>query len=185
MNVDDTAGQARKGLLDSVKGKAKEVAGAVIGNDSLTTEGQLQQRQAQDRQEANTTNAVADAQAQQAAEELTATRQDGAQARAEVAQEAAATKETLARQQDAQHQVAEQAQQREATVGNAEAKAEADTEVRRAASAAQADTASAAQEAAQATAAHDRSVREADDAEAEAARARATATKLSGDAEPS
>ena len=182
MNAKDNAGQARKGLLDSVKGKAKEVAGAVTGNDSLTSEGQLQQRQAQDRQEANTTSAVADAQAEQAAEELTEARQDGARQRADVAKEAAAAKEAVARQQDVHHELAEQAKQREVTAGQAKAEAEADAEVRRAASAGQADTASAAHEAAQATAAHDRSVREADEADVEAARARAKAKKLSGDA---
>ena len=34
--------EARKGLIDSVKGKAKEIAGAMTGNDSLTAEGQLE-----------------------------------------------------------------------------------------------------------------------------------------------
>jgi uncharacterized protein YjbJ (UPF0337 family) len=41
--------EARKGLIDSVKGKAKEIAGAVTGNDSLTAEGQLEQTQAKER----------------------------------------------------------------------------------------------------------------------------------------
>ena len=53
-------------LIDSVKGKAKEVFGAVIGNDSLTAEGQLEQTQAQERKEANSVEAVADAEAAQA-----------------------------------------------------------------------------------------------------------------------
>ncbi len=35
MTQDNTADQARKGLVDSVKGKAKEIAGAITGNDSL------------------------------------------------------------------------------------------------------------------------------------------------------
>ncbi|KWX67724.1 iron-containing alcohol dehydrogenase [Mycobacterium sp. NAZ190054] len=43
---DDKAAQTRKSFVDSVKGKAKEVAGAVTGNDSLTAEGQLDQAQA-------------------------------------------------------------------------------------------------------------------------------------------
>ena len=43
------ADEARKGLIDSVKGKVKEVAGAVTGNDSLTAEGQLEQTQAKER----------------------------------------------------------------------------------------------------------------------------------------
>ncbi len=39
----ETAGKARSGIGDSVVGKAKEVASAVTGNDSLSAEGQLQQ----------------------------------------------------------------------------------------------------------------------------------------------
>ena len=35
------AGEARKGLIDSVKGRAKEIVGALTGKDSLTVEGQL------------------------------------------------------------------------------------------------------------------------------------------------
>ena len=66
MTEHDKADQARKGLIDSIKGKAKEVAGAVLGNDSLTAEGQLEQAQAQERKEANSVEAVADAEAAQA-----------------------------------------------------------------------------------------------------------------------
>ena len=66
MTEHDRADQARKGLIDSIKGKAKEVAGAVLGNDSLTAEGQLEQTQAQERKEANSVEAVADAEAAQA-----------------------------------------------------------------------------------------------------------------------
>ena len=40
-NDKDNAGEARKGLLGSITGKAKEAAWAVTGNDSLTAEGQL------------------------------------------------------------------------------------------------------------------------------------------------
>ena len=39
----DRSAEAREGLLDSVAGKAKEVAGAVTGKDDLVQEGQLQQ----------------------------------------------------------------------------------------------------------------------------------------------
>ena len=65
MTEHNKADQARKGLIDSVKGKAKEIAGAVTGNDSLTAEGQLEQTQAQQRKEANSVEAVADAEAAQ------------------------------------------------------------------------------------------------------------------------
>ena len=59
MTEHNKADQARKGLIDSFKGKAKEIAGAVTGNDSLTAEGQLEQTQAQQRKEANSVEAVA------------------------------------------------------------------------------------------------------------------------------
>ncbi|MDT5402140.1 MAG: hypothetical protein QOK33_5371, partial [Mycobacterium sp.] len=66
MTEHDKSDQARKGLIDSVKGKAKEIAGAIIGNDSLTAEGQLEQTQAQERKEANSVEAIADAEAEAA-----------------------------------------------------------------------------------------------------------------------
>jgi len=66
MSEHEKAEQARKGLIDSIKGKAKEIIGAVTGNDSLTAEGQLEQTQAQQRKEANSVEAVADAEAAQA-----------------------------------------------------------------------------------------------------------------------
>ena len=40
----DKSGQAREALIDSVKGKAKEIAGAVTGNDSLTAEASFSRR---------------------------------------------------------------------------------------------------------------------------------------------
>lgn len=50
--TDDNAAQTRKSFMDSVKGKAKEVAGAVTGNDSLTAQGQLEQTEAKERRQA-------------------------------------------------------------------------------------------------------------------------------------
>src|SRR6478752_6425403 len=84
MSEQDKAGQARKGLIDSVKGKAKEVVGAVTRNDSLTAEGQLEQVQARERMDANSVEAVADAEAEQARTEATQARVEGAQERAAV-----------------------------------------------------------------------------------------------------
>jgi uncharacterized protein YjbJ (UPF0337 family) len=43
------AADARKGLIASVKGRVKEVAGAFFKNDSLAAEGQLQGRGGQKR----------------------------------------------------------------------------------------------------------------------------------------
>jgi uncharacterized protein YjbJ (UPF0337 family) len=66
MTEGDKSGEARQALVDSVKGKAKEVVGAVTGNDSLTAEGQLDQTDAKERREAARTEAEADAEAAQA-----------------------------------------------------------------------------------------------------------------------
>ena len=61
MSQDDKAAQTRKSIVESVKGKAKELAGAVTGNDSLTAEGQLEQAEAKERREASRMEAVAEA----------------------------------------------------------------------------------------------------------------------------
>jgi uncharacterized protein YjbJ (UPF0337 family) len=66
----DKAADARKGLFDTMAGKAKEVAGALSGDDDLATEGQLQQAGAQARKDANSREAVANASAGQALDEL-------------------------------------------------------------------------------------------------------------------
>src|SRR3954467_13868604 len=75
----DKAGEAREGLLDSVAGKAKEVAGAVSGKDDLVEEGQLQQAEARKRKEAVAEEAVADAKRQEATEELRDANREAAQ----------------------------------------------------------------------------------------------------------
>ena len=93
MTEHSKADEARKGLIDSVKGRAKEIVGAVTGNDSLTAEGQLEQTQAKERKEANSVDAVADAEAAQAHAELTEARVEGAQERIEVNAQTAAVSE--------------------------------------------------------------------------------------------
>src|SRR6478735_7800554 len=98
MTEHNKADEARKGLIDSVKGKAKEVAGAVTGNDSLTAEGQLEQAQARDRKVANEIEAVADAQAQGAGTQMKAATQV-ADAERTAVNRAAATAEGVARGQ--------------------------------------------------------------------------------------
>lgn len=78
----DKSTEAREGLASSVKGKAKEVTGAVTGNDSLTAEGQLQQAEADARREASARDAVAQAgqeeARQRAADRLSAAREEAA-----------------------------------------------------------------------------------------------------------
>ena len=95
MTEHSKAGEARKGLIDSVKGKAKEIVGAVTGNDSLTAEGQLEQTQAKERKEANSVEAVADAEAAQAHAEATEARVEGAQQRIAVNAQTAAVQSSV------------------------------------------------------------------------------------------
>jgi uncharacterized protein YjbJ (UPF0337 family) len=66
----DKAAQAREGLLDGVKGRAKEVAGAVTGKDDLVEEGQLQQAAAKDRKAALADEAVAESKREEATADL-------------------------------------------------------------------------------------------------------------------
>src|SRR5213079_2771367 len=73
--TNDKAAEAREGLFDSVAGKAKELAGAVTGNDDLVEEGQLQQTEAANRKEAVAAEAVADAKREEAVEEVRETSQ--------------------------------------------------------------------------------------------------------------
>ena len=77
----DKAAQAREGLLDSVKGKAKEVAGAVSGKDHLVEEGQLQQAAARDRKVALADEAVADAKAEEATQAMREAGREAAEAK--------------------------------------------------------------------------------------------------------
>ena len=119
--TNDRAAQARQGLLDAVKGRAKEVAGAVSGNDELVEEGQLQQAAAGDRKAALADEAVADAGAQEAIRELR-------QAGREAAEVQGATRA------DAQRDEARVEQQRLAEHGAAAAEAlQQETAARRAA----------------------------------------------------
>ncbi len=182
MGADDTAGQARKGLVDSVRGKAKEVFGALSGNDSLTSEGQLQQRQAQDRKEASSTQSLADAQAQEAAEQLSEARQEGAERRSDVGKHAAAEKSDIQLEQEQQRRAAEHQQVQETAAGQAGARHRADEQVRAASAEQLAEEAAATQTAAQAAAEHQDAVQESDEAEMKAAQARREAKELSDDA---
>src|ERR1700712_5738863 len=128
----DKSNEARKGLIDSVKGKAKEIAGAVTGNDSLTAEGQLEQTQAQERKEANSMQAVADAEAEQARAQATEARLEGAQERIAVDARTASVESSIVTQQAAQKAAAEQAAQQEAAHAKTQAEIDAEQEVQRA-----------------------------------------------------
>ena len=114
MTEHSKADEARKGLIDSVKGKAKEIVGALTGNDSLTAEGQLEQTQAKERKDANSVEAVADAEATQAHAEATEARVEGAQQRIAVNAQTAAVQSSVQTQQAAQKRAGEQVAQNNA-----------------------------------------------------------------------
>ena len=131
MAEQDMSGQARKGLIDSVKGKAKEVAGAITRNDSLTAEGQLEQTQARERREANSVQAVADAEAEQARTEAAEARKEGARDRAAANEKARAAEHNVRNDQAAQKRSAEQAAQRTSEQAKTRAELDAQLEVQR------------------------------------------------------
>ncbi len=90
------AAEAREGLLDGLKGKAKEVVGAVTGKDDLVEEGRLQQAEAQQRKAAATDEAVADARRDDAARHLSESSQEAAAEKESVHDSADSAQRTLA-----------------------------------------------------------------------------------------
>jgi uncharacterized protein YjbJ (UPF0337 family) len=176
------ADQARKGLIDSVKGKAKEVVGAVIGNDSLTTEGQLEQTQAQERKAANGVEAVADAEAEQARSESSEAKLASVMDRNAVDAHAAAAKGSVQAQQDAHVQAAEQAGARDAIRSATQAEIDASEEIRRAKAEEARAVNAAADDFADAAADHETAEHIATNAHEEADRIRARAEALTNDA---
>jgi uncharacterized protein YjbJ (UPF0337 family) len=115
--TNNPAAEARDGLLGTVAGKAKEVAGALTGNDGLVEEGQLQHAEAERRKEAVADEAIADAERQEAAQELR-TANVAANLDERAAQADAERRERLAEDQRAgQHAHAEQQAAREETAG--------------------------------------------------------------------
>ncbi|MCV7421361.1 CsbD family protein [Mycobacterium yunnanensis] len=107
--ADDKAAEARKGLIDSVKGKAKEVVGSLTGNDSLTAEGQLEQTQASARKEANAADAVADAESEQARAQAADAAGRAERQRIAAEADAATAQQAAARERAAEKQAAERA----------------------------------------------------------------------------
>lgn len=114
---DDTAAEAREGLLDNIAGKAKEVVGAVTGRDDLAEEGQLQQAEAAHRKDAVAEKAVADAKRDGAAQELRESNQEAA-AHQEVANDQAdAAQRAVDRERQEQHVAAEREAAQQEAVG--------------------------------------------------------------------
>jgi uncharacterized protein YjbJ (UPF0337 family) len=177
------AEDARKGLIASVKGRVKEVAGAFFKNDSLAAEGQLEQAQATERKEASSAEALADTEAKQARAEVTNAKLDSVDARNRVDGRAAAAKKVAETEQAAQKRSAEQAAQRAAERESVQAKAQAQREVRQASLAEQAQVRAAREEVGDALDGRQAAVADAAQARVKADRLRAQAEDLTDDAD--
>jgi uncharacterized protein YjbJ (UPF0337 family) len=183
MTEHSKADDARKGLTDTVKGRAKEIAGALTHNDSLTAEGQLEQTQAKERKEANSVEAVADAEAQQAHAEATEARAEGVQQRMIVDAQTAAAKSSIRNEQVAEKRAAGQAAQQDAAREKTRAELEAQAKVQRAKAWERNEIDSATEEVVDAVDDHLTAVQGASSAEAEADRIRRQADKLTNEAD--
>ena len=183
MSKHEKAKQARKDVIDSIKGKAKEIVGAVTGNDSLTAEGQLEQTQAQQRKEANSVEAVADAEAAQARAEAAHARVDGAHERIAVNAETAAVQNSVREQQPLTSARLSRLPEQDAAQAETRAELDAQREVQRAKAEEREEISAATEQAVDAAAEHQSRCRPASTAQAEADRIRRQVDKLSDEAD--
>jgi uncharacterized protein YjbJ (UPF0337 family) len=183
MTESGKAGQARKGLIDSVKGKAKEMVGALTGNDSLTAEGELEQAQAQKRKEATRVEALADAEAAKAHAEANEAKAEGAAERSAVNAEAAAEETAIRTEQAAHKRATEQAAHQGLAKERAQAERDAQGETERAKAEERAGVRAADEEVVDSLDDHQDAVRESALARAEADRIKRQADSLSKDAD--
>ncbi|ORV64308.1 general stress protein CsbD [Mycobacterium europaeum] len=183
MSEQNKAGEARRGLIDSVKGKAKEVFGAVTGNESLTAEGQLEQTQAHERKEANAMEAVAEAQAKQARNDAAEARVEGARQRIAANAQAVSTEESIEAREAAQKRAAEQTARQRETAAKTQAELDAQREVQRAKADERAEIRDASEEIVDAVAEHQTSVQVARNEESEADRLRREAQNVTNEAD--
>jgi uncharacterized protein YjbJ (UPF0337 family) len=175
--------EARKGLIDSLKGKAKEVAGAVTGNESLTAEGQLEQTQAKQRKEANSVEAVADAEAAQARAQAADARAEGTQERIAANSQTAAVERSVRQTQADQKRAAEQVGQQEVAQEEVRAELDAQATIQQAKSQERDEIDSAAEEIVDAVDDHRITSQVASSAKADADRIRRQADKLTDQAD--
>jgi len=122
----DKAAQAREGLMDSIKGKAKVVAGAVSGRDDLVEEGQLQQAAASGREAALADEAVADVKRQEATDELGEASRMAAEETGAARAEAEREKSRVQRQREDEHAAAAAEATKQESAGRAAAEQRAD-----------------------------------------------------------
>ena len=132
MSEGEKSGEARRALVDSVKGRAKEIFGAVTGNDSLTAEGQLDQTDAKERQEAARAEAEAEAEAAQAESLADDAKRDASERRLKVGADAAAVTARVRGEEAAAKSEAEEAGRRDAVREQTKAEMDAQHEAMRA-----------------------------------------------------
>lgn len=182
MTEHDKAQQARKGLIDAVKGKAKEVFGALTGNDALVAEGQLDQTQAEKRREANALEAAADSEAAQASAQAAQARAEGLQQRTEMDAEATAMKRAVRDEQAEAKHTAERSAQLDAARAETRAELHAQDEARRAKATEREEISEAQAEIVEAAAAHQSSGQVSTNTHAEAEGIRREAADLTDEA---
>ncbi len=183
MSEQNKADEARRGLIDSIKGKAKEVAGAVTGNESLTAEGQLEQTQAHERKEANAAEAVAEAQAKQAQEDVAQVKVEGAQQRLSANAQAVAAENSIEAQEAAQKRAADQAAHQQATAAKTQAEVDAERDIQLAKADERTEIREASEEIVDAVAEHRTSVQVARNERSEADRLRRQAQNVTDEAD--
>ncbi len=178
MTDGEKAGEARKAMVDSVKGKAKEIAGAVTGNDSLTAEGQLEQTEAKERRDAAKAEAQADAEAAQAMSLADDAKRKGSEGRLEAGADAAAVIQRVRGEEAAAKSAAEEAGNREAVQEQTKADMDAQRDIVRAKVDERAEIDAAAEEYSDAVDEHRHSVSEAVRTQAQANQARRLAETI-------
>lgn len=183
MSEHGKAGEARRGLIDSVKGKAKEVIGAITGNDSLTAEGQLDQTQAHQRKEANAAEAVAESKAKHAREEAAEAKVDGARQRLAANAQAVAAENSIEAQSAAQKRAAEVAAERQAATQRTQAEVDAQREAAQAKAEERQELRDATEDVVDAVAEHQSDVQVAKSQESEADRLRRQAENVTNEAD--
>lgn len=178
MTDGEKAGEARKAMMDSVKGKVKEVAGAVTGNDSLTAEGQLEQTEAKERKDAAKAESQADAEAAEAMALADDAKREGSEGRLEAGVDAAAIIQRVRGEQAVAKSAADEAGSREAVQEQAKAEADAQRDIVRAKADERAEVQAAAQEYSDAVDEHRHSVNDAVRTQAQANQARRLAETI-------
>lgn len=177
----DPSGEARKGLVDSIAGKAKEIAGAMTGKSDLVEKGQVQQQSAAARREANTDDAVADARLKTAADEQRDAQKHLAAERRRADDAAAEEQRSIQRQADAEIARGNEAARRHEVSGREQARAEAADHLQETADEARSTAVDAVRTERAAKNERDELVREAAVDELRAAELRAAAAQSEGD----